>query len=117
MSMTVRESLSRHLDCLKNDFLSIYGESDEAFDFLSLLGNFCASLKNGTEADPGKTEFSPLLCEVKSKLAGDEFIRTYEHSEILLQTAIVERILQKRGNAAVFLKNGGIFNNMQNTTG
>lgn len=99
MSMTVRESLSRHLDCLKNDFLSIYGESDEAFDFLSLLGNFCASLKNGTEADPGKTEFSPLLCEVKSKLAGDEFIRTYEHSEILLQTAIVERILQKRGGA------------------
>lgn len=98
--MTVKKGLESHLETLRNDFLLKSDNYIEASQIIAILGLFSRAMKDGKFFDfegvfnePNRMQrFKRILKDVYEKLSNDDFIKNYEHSEIMLQTMILERI-------------------------
>lgn len=93
MSLSINESLLRHLETLRNDFLERFGETKTNIDFIENLKDFSNSIKNGVNENIQHSHFSEILESVKEKFLNNNFIREFEYSNLILQIVTLKRIL------------------------
>ena len=98
MTNAARSSLILHINVLRDRFERAF--PDER-DFLDALPKFCIDITNSKPIDTSKCKkFAPIILRLSEILLDSEMLKNVQNCEILLENAILERILAEN---ALFL--------------